>query len=102
MNDALLDEMKVTVEKVFFVVQSVCPTLLLNSYPFLFQSACVKVEKSERRVEKLQAEIAELRDTVREQRKRQQDNDGKTFCGFLGLMFEDYVQIGVNEIKLQV
>ncbi|XP_060791950.1 BRCA1-A complex subunit Abraxas 1 isoform X2 [Neoarius graeffei] len=50
MNDALLDEMK---------------------------SACVKVEKSERRVEKLQAEIAELRDTVREQRKRQQDSDAK-------------------------
>lgn len=78
------------------------PHLAPKQLSVLFQSACVKVEKSERRVEKLQAEIAELRDTVREQRKRQQDSDGKTFCGFLGLMFEDYVQIGVNEIKLQV
>ncbi|KAG7321075.1 hypothetical protein KOW79_015490 [Hemibagrus wyckioides] len=50
MNDALLDEMK---------------------------SACVRVEKSERRVEKLQAEIAELREAVRERRKKQQDSDAK-------------------------
>ncbi|KAK3555502.1 hypothetical protein QTP86_021309, partial [Hemibagrus guttatus] len=50
MNDALLDEMK---------------------------SACVRVEKTERRVERLQAEIAELREAVREQRKKQQDSDAK-------------------------
>ncbi|XP_017348450.1 BRCA1-A complex subunit Abraxas 1 [Ictalurus punctatus] len=48
MNDALLDEMK---------------------------SACVSVEKSERRVEKLQAEIAELREAVRERVNKKQDSD---------------------------
>ncbi|MCI4386675.1 hypothetical protein PGIGA_G00065210 [Pangasianodon gigas] len=50
MNDALLDEMK---------------------------SACVRVEKSERRVEKLQAEIAELTEAVRERRRKVQDSDTK-------------------------
>ncbi|MCJ8740895.1 hypothetical protein PDJAM_G00064420 [Pangasius djambal] len=50
MNDALLDEMK---------------------------SACVRVEKSERRVEKLQAEIAELREAVRGRRRKLQDSDTK-------------------------
>ncbi|KAK2827370.1 hypothetical protein Q7C36_018296 [Tachysurus vachellii] len=50
MNDTLLDEMK---------------------------SACVRVERSERRVEKLQAEIAELAEAIRERRKKQQDHDAK-------------------------
>ncbi|XP_062868109.1 BRCA1-A complex subunit Abraxas 1 isoform X2 [Trichomycterus rosablanca] len=45
MNDALLDEMK---------------------------GACVKVEKSERRVEKLQAEIAQLRHAIRGKKEEQQ------------------------------
>ncbi|KAI5622555.1 BRCA1-A complex subunit Abraxas 1 [Silurus asotus] len=55
MNDALLDEMK---------------------------SACVRVERSERRVEKLQAEITELKKAIRERRKKQQANESKAVCGF--------------------
>lgn len=80
MNDALLDEMKVIIREIFFVSQPAC--VLLNTDAFLFQSACVRVEKSERRVEKLQAEIAELRAAVRERRGKQTESASKTFGGF--------------------
>lgn len=37
MNDALLDEMKVTIRQLYLVDQSVYITVLLNSDPFCFR-----------------------------------------------------------------